>query len=93
MVTVVPAAGVVLCCDSIQSVSPTEVLIHSWRMIWFGPSVRATAPSQSLPTPKTKAPSTVVTRDVVGAPVAAPLALDAPIPSEPANAITVIVCG
>ena len=56
MATTVPAAGVGEVCDCAQKVSPLPVSSHWWRIVWPAPSVRAVAPSQSLPAPKTHEP-------------------------------------
>ena len=67
-------------------------------MVWFAPRVRATARSQSVPTPKTQELSLVLTNDAVGAPdtalalAVAPIAPDPFVPEEstPLNAATVM---
>ena len=67
-------------------------------MVWLGPSWRAMALSQSVPTPNTQELSRVLTRDPVGAPEAAlnvAVAPTAPEPllppgSAPLNATTVM---
>ena len=69
--------------------SPLPVSTHWWRIVCPAPSVRAVAPSQSLPAPKTHEPAAVVVSVMRGAPVAAPAPLDAPTPPAPAKAITV----
>jgi hypothetical protein len=66
-------------------------------MVWFAPRVRATARSQSVPTPKIHEPVRVVTREVVGAPVpalapaVAPIAPDPFVPDESAPLIVTTV--
>src|ERR671926_1912033 len=67
-------------------------------MVWFAPSVRAVALSQSPPTPNTQELSRVVVRVAVGAPgfaLPVPIAPIAPAPptpegSAPVNVTTVI---
>jgi hypothetical protein len=91
MVTAVPAAGVVPVLDCAQNV-PAAGSRNSCNIDWPAPTVRATAPSQSLPTPSTKDPAAVVVTDPVGAPVAAFVAAVAPTPLAPLYATTVNDC-
>jgi hypothetical protein len=75
--TVVPPTGVGEVWRCTQNVSPTEAR-NSSTLVWFGPTVRAVALSQSLPTPQTQAPARVVVRETDGPPLAAPSAAVAP---------------
>src|SRR5262249_55861205 len=86
--TVVPAFAVGLVCDWIQNVSPRPLSTHWCTIDWPLPTVRAAAPSQSLPTPNTQPPSPVVVTVVRGAPLAPFAVLEAPTPPAPANAMT-----
>src|SRR5262249_45675281 len=81
IVTAVPAVGVGLVCDCPQKVSPVEAR-YSPTLVWLGPTVRAIARSQSLPTAQTHDPAAVVVKVAVGTPVAA-----LPPPVAPSTAV------
>src|SRR5512146_2935386 len=68
MLTVVPAEATATDCDCIQNVSPLAASTHSCTSAWPGASVRSTAPSQSLPTPKVHEPAAVEVSCACGAP-------------------------
>jgi hypothetical protein len=81
-VTVVPLAGMGLVSLCTQKVLPTGDR-YSWIMVWFGPTVREVALSQSMPTPTAREPFMVVTSEAVGAPgLALPVPI-APIAPDP----------
>src|SRR5450756_2479425 len=84
-----PVLGAV--CRCTQNVSPTGAR-YSSALVWFAPTVRATARLQSLPTPHVQEPAAVVVRLAVGAPVAALVEAVAPlvVVLAPLNDTTVI---
>ena len=88
MLTAVPEVAVGAARDWTQNVSPAPVSIHWCTSDCPVPGVRATARSQSLPTPYTHEPAAVVVTLSCGAPDAAPPAADAPTPAAPLNATT-----
>ena len=80
-VAAVPAGDSVLTICT-QKVSPTGAR-YWWIIVWFEPTVRPMALSQSLPTPITQELPRVVTKEAVGAPEVAFPAPIAPIAPEP----------
>src|SRR6266850_6171983 len=82
MVTVVPLSATGPVTRWTQNVSPL-VPRNCETSVWFGPSVRARAPSQSLPTPNTSELLRVVTRDAAGASAGELLPPVAPMAPEP----------
>src|SRR5262245_58654185 len=91
IVTDVPALVVAAVWRCTQKVSPTDAR-YSSTLVWPGPTVRAVARSQSLPTAQTSEPAFVVVRLPVGAPVAPFAVPTAPslVTSAPMNDATVI---
>ena len=65
-----PLSAFVEVCRWTQKVSPTGAR-YSSTLVWFEPTVRAAAASQSSPTPHTWEPARVLVSDTDGAPVAA----------------------
>src|SRR5664279_4069079 len=70
-----PVLGAV--CRCTQKVSPTGAR-YSSALVWFAPTVRAKARSQSLPAPHTHDPVVLGDRVVVGAPMVPAAAVVAP---------------
>ena len=84
-----PVLGAV--CRCTQNVFPAGAR-YSSAMVWFAPTVRAAARSQSLPTPHTHDPALVGDRVAVGAPLRPAAAVVAPstLVSAPMKAVTTI---
>ena len=89
--TCVPAVGTAAIMFCTQYASLVATTMSSCTMVWFAPTVRATPPSRSVPTPYTNDPACVVVSNTLGAPVAALAPAEAPTPAAPTNATTVSV--
>src|SRR5262249_3655622 len=88
-VTTVPALSIPAAVVCTQNVSPTALSTHWCTIVWPAPSVRASALSQSFPTPNTSDPAFVVVSVAEAAPVDALCFADAPTPLALKNVTTV----